>query len=289
MLMSNFLNMYLIFQSFENISFCANSKKMVGNYYKENTNISINSPSEEIDFQNYVDSVKQKKTTWNIFESLIKDFIYSDIKRLKLINAILLTELTPNNSDIDRLKYLNSILLCEFKQLIQREEENDLANEAENENLDETEILKVCFDVDDKIIKEENEIQSAVEIIEGEDLPILIKERIEPNQIQYREIAKTFQCNFCKKMFSINFHLKQHIRKAHENVSFSKESDSNSLNDSNHEEEINQSNVNYQLLVQGNVSDVGNMYSYDTSTERFSEENNLKSEIIHKKLQRIQM
>ena len=101
-----------------------------------NTNISINS-SEEIDFQNYVDSVKQKKTPWNIFESLIKDFIYSDIKRLKLINAILLTELTPNNSDIDRLKYLNSILLCEFKQLIQREEENDLANEAENENLDE--------------------------------------------------------------------------------------------------------------------------------------------------------
>ena len=153
MLMSNFLNMYLIFQSFENISFCANSKKMVGNYYKENTNISINSPSEEIDFQNYVDSVKQKKTTWNIFESLIKDFIYSDIKRLKLINAILLTELTPNNSDIDRLKYLNSILLCEFKQLIQREEENDLANEAENENLDETEILKVCFDTEYAILE----------------------------------------------------------------------------------------------------------------------------------------
>ena len=197
-----------------------------------NTNISMNSASEEIDFQNYVDSVKQKKTTWNIFESLIKDFIYSDIKRLKLINAILLTELTPNNSDIDRLKYLNSILMSEFKQLIQREEENDLANEAENENLDETEILKVCSDVDDKIIKEENEIQSAVEIIEGEDLPILIMDRVEPNQIQSKEIAKTFQCNVCNKMYSINFHLIQHIRKVHEIVSFSKESDSNFYNDS---------------------------------------------------------
>ena len=211
---------------------------MGGNYNKENTNISINSPSEEIDFQNYVDSVKQKKTTWNIFESLIKDFIYSDIKRLKLINAILLTELTPNNSDIDRLKYLNSILLREFKQLIQREEKNELANDAENENLDETQMLKVCSNVDDKKIKEESEIQY-MEIIEAEDLTT-IKDGLEANQIQSKEIAKAFQCNFCNKMYSINFHLKQHIRKAHENVSFSKESDSNSLNDSNHEEEINQ-------------------------------------------------
>ena len=82
-----------------------------------NTNISINS-SEEIDLQNYVDSVKQKKTPWNIFESLMKDFIYSDINRLRHINAILLTELTTNYSDIDRMKYLNSILLTEFKELI---------------------------------------------------------------------------------------------------------------------------------------------------------------------------
>ena len=61
---------------------------MGGNYKAKDANNSSNA-SEEIDFQNYVDSVKQKKTTWNIFESLMKDFIYSDINRLRHINAIL--------------------------------------------------------------------------------------------------------------------------------------------------------------------------------------------------------
>ena len=35
--------------------------------------------SEEIDFQNYIDSVKQKKTPWDIFENLMKDLSYSNI------------------------------------------------------------------------------------------------------------------------------------------------------------------------------------------------------------------
>ena len=155
---------------------------MGGNY---NTNISMNSPSEEIDFQNYVDSVKQKKTPWNIFESLIKDFIYSDIKRLKLINAILLTELTPSNSDIDRLKYLNVILLAEFKDFIERE------NDFENEYLDEPQILMDHnTDLNNKISEEQSEIQT-FEIINAErknleDLPIE-NDTIEPNQINGRK------------------------------------------------------------------------------------------------------
>ena len=63
---------------------------MGGNYKAKDANNSSNT-SEEIDFQNYVNSVKQKKTPWNIFESMMKYFIHSDVKRLKLINAILLT------------------------------------------------------------------------------------------------------------------------------------------------------------------------------------------------------
>ena len=86
----------------------------MGESYTAKVNISMNN-SEEIDLQNYVDSVKQNKMTWNVFECLMKDFIYSDINRLTYINAILLTELTTNFSDIDRLKYLNSILMSEFK------------------------------------------------------------------------------------------------------------------------------------------------------------------------------
>ena len=54
--------------------------------------VSMNS-SEEIDFQTYVESVKQRKTSWIIFETLMKDLTYSEIVRLKHFNAIILIEL----------------------------------------------------------------------------------------------------------------------------------------------------------------------------------------------------
>ena len=73
---------------------------------------------EDIDFQYYVAAVKQKKIRWHVFVGLIQDFSYSDFKRLKILNAILLTELTMNNSDIEKLKYLNILLLSEFKKHI---------------------------------------------------------------------------------------------------------------------------------------------------------------------------
>ena len=82
-----------------------------------NTNISINS-SEEIDFQNYIDRVKQKKLPWNFFIDLIQDFCDSDINRLRKLNAMLLMELTINHSDIDRMKYLNELLLNQFKKYL---------------------------------------------------------------------------------------------------------------------------------------------------------------------------
>ena len=53
--------------------------------------------SEEINFQQYVDSVKQKQIPWNIFINLLQDISNSD--RLRKLNAILLTELTLNYSN----------------------------------------------------------------------------------------------------------------------------------------------------------------------------------------------
>ena len=64
----------------------------MGEDYIFKTKVSMNS-SEEIDFQNYINSVKQHKTTWDIFENVMKDVAYSNINRLKLLNAILLSEL----------------------------------------------------------------------------------------------------------------------------------------------------------------------------------------------------
>ena len=73
-------------------------------------------------FENHVEAVKQRQMTWNVFQNSVEDFSHSDIYRLKLFNAILLTELTMNHSDLDRLKYLNIILLAEFRNHIQRRE-----------------------------------------------------------------------------------------------------------------------------------------------------------------------
>ena len=70
--------------------------------------------SEEINFQHYVDSVKQKKLNWNLFTDFMQDLSYSDKGRLRILNAILLNELTMDYSDMDKLKYLNVILLREF-------------------------------------------------------------------------------------------------------------------------------------------------------------------------------
>ena len=111
--------------------------------------------SDKIHFQTYVESVKQRKIPWDIFEKLLEDFIYSDIDRLKYLNEILLNELTKNSSNIDRLRYLNSILLTEFKELVQRED--DLQN-TENEHFRESEKSTFDLDLNNEIIKNDIEI-----------------------------------------------------------------------------------------------------------------------------------
>ena len=62
--------------------------------------------SEEINFQPYLDSVKQRKIPWNMFEKFMKDLTsYMNCERLKKLNDILLTELTIYYSDLDRLSF----------------------------------------------------------------------------------------------------------------------------------------------------------------------------------------
>ena len=52
--------------------------------------------SEEINFQNYIDGVKQKEISWKFFVDFIQDLSYSDNTRLRILNAMLLKELTIN-------------------------------------------------------------------------------------------------------------------------------------------------------------------------------------------------
>ena len=120
--------------------------------------------SEEIDFHYFVDAVKQKKIRWHVFVGIIQDFSYSDFKRLKILNAILLTELTMNNSDIEKLKYLNILLLSEFKKHILAENgldisEHDFHQDSQQEG---SENYKTIQDVSTDI----NEIQISTTIFE---------------------------------------------------------------------------------------------------------------------------
>ena len=65
--------------------------------------------SEEVNFQQYIDGVKEKKLSWNFFIAVMQD-LFLDFNRLRKLNAILLTELTINYSDMDRLKYIVAIV-----------------------------------------------------------------------------------------------------------------------------------------------------------------------------------
>ena len=133
---------------------------------------------EEINFQLYVESVKQKKTPWNIFENLMKHLVsYLNANKLKYLNAILLTELTKNYSDIERLKYLNTILLSEFKELIMRQEGN-----FENEILEESPKFTSVYDLNHTPINEEDEIQIE-KTLENEQKKNLLSE----NGIEFNE------------------------------------------------------------------------------------------------------
>ena len=101
--------------------------------------------SQDFNFQYYVDRVKQKEMHWHVFVKLMEDLLYSDVKRLKYLNAILLTELTVSYSVMDQLKYLNVILMGKFKDFIQID---DVIEVSGNTN------LEVDHDLNDEKIKE---------------------------------------------------------------------------------------------------------------------------------------
>ena len=100
-------------------------------YQKSNMVSTYNSP--DFNFQYYVNTVKQKKITWNAFANFMQDLSFSDVKRLKYWNEFLLTELTDSYSDLVRLKYLNVLLMTKFKDFIQIKDDVEI---SENENLE---------------------------------------------------------------------------------------------------------------------------------------------------------
>ena len=169
----------------------------MGENFGTKTKVSMNFP-EEVDFQTYIESVKQRKTPWNIFENVMKDLSYTNLSRLEYLNAILLNELTLNLSDIERSRYLNAILLTEFKEFVYRES-NFINVQTKNETFgaEESEKSVVDSDWDEDEIKEDSKIK-IVAIVENERREIL-EESINDNTIETNQNKPDFEifpCDF---------------------------------------------------------------------------------------------
>ena len=152
-----------------------------------------NVSSLENNFQNYVEAVKQRQMTWNIFQNSVEDFSHSDIYRLKLFNAILLTELTMNYSDLDRLKYLNIILLTEFRNHIQRIQIQSMV-ELENEQTDNGQNSgQIDQDMNDGVIRRRSIDSDDIEIllvkVEEVENPKMIMNDLEIEDIEEQSIS----------------------------------------------------------------------------------------------------
>ena len=50
--------------------------------------------NQDSNIQYYVNTVKQKKIHWDVFVKLMEDLSHSDMNKLKVLNEILLNELT---------------------------------------------------------------------------------------------------------------------------------------------------------------------------------------------------
>ena len=174
--------------------------------------------SEEINFQHYVDAAKQNKIDWNIFIDLMQDLSYSDIDRLRNLNAILLTELTMNQSNMDKFKYLNGLLLTEFKKYIQRNQIN-IDMTSRNEDSENHVEANIYESLDDNESQNQNQDFNYIDsnVYENLDdnetkdnITSLCKEEIIESN------TNIFLCHICNKEYNINFHLNQHIKNVHE-------------------------------------------------------------------------
>ena len=202
--------------------------------------------SDEITFHLYVDAVIEQKIPWHTFTKWTKDFYNSDMGRLKHLNAMILMKLTVSYSDMERSTYLNAILLRELKKSIlkmnmseeeseheafqdaktaapndnESEEKFDANNDFKNNlsNEEECMSLHTNIEVDDNYEQtiQENEIQVVPRTKETSSSENNTLAEYNQTKIIINK-SKTFNCSICNKDFRIYFHLKQHIKKVHDN------------------------------------------------------------------------
>ena len=160
--------------------------------------------SQEVNFQYYVDMVKQKEIAWHVFVKLMEDLSFWDVNRLKNFNAILLNELSISNSDMDRLKYLNGILMTKFKDSIQTTDENTNAEKMseKKDSIEDYQISTLDFDLNDEPTKETSSDDTVV--------------TLHHNHVEnFHGSDHNNKCASCGKSFISVSSLKRHIHAIH--------------------------------------------------------------------------
>ena len=183
---------------------------------------------EGINFQQYVDGVKEKKHSWKFFVSVMQDLTYHNIHRLKNLNNILLTELTLNYSDIDKLKYLNGILMIQFKNLIQKDcefeisendhhdEESQESNILDEEIFEETTEEVLTYDFNDYIIEcDESETSNQNENEKENTTFSKLNDFNEYEIVHEGKTTRALECNICKKYATSKKELQDHLQDFH--------------------------------------------------------------------------
>ena len=192
---------------------------------------------EGINFQQYVDGVKEKKHSWKFFVSVMQDLTYHNIHRLKNLNNILLTELTLNYSDIDKLKYLNGILMIQFKNLIQKDCEFENSEPDHHEESQESNILDeetfegtskevlTSYDFNDYIIECDESETSDQNEHEKENTTFSKLNNFNTNinsihEDEYEIVhegknTRALECNICKKYATSKKELQDHLQDFH--------------------------------------------------------------------------
>ena len=107
----------------------------------------IEKPGDDVDFQLYLNMIKNGTITWEFFTQIMKDFVNNDLKKLKKLNFHLIEELKEHKTQ-EAVKVKQH-----FDRINELEKSNNILK-MENQSLKEE-----CHDLKRKILSFSNETQ----------------------------------------------------------------------------------------------------------------------------------
>ena len=148
--------------------------------------MTLQNDSDEINFQSYIDAVKDHKIVWDIFVNLMKDLSHKNISKLKQLNEILLNELKISIQEKRRYNQFDDIPLHNIEYDMEIVENIKQDNENFNENNDENFTENFKFSDENS----EYDTENVVENIVDDEADDYYQNEIENLQENYEKFAQ---------------------------------------------------------------------------------------------------